>query len=372
MRINIQLAVSVAVAMSLLSPQVFALGDIEIDKSPCTFVNKGEIAKGAQVKLSCPTLPVEAIQNLEKLIQGQVSALTESIKEQARSSKKVNNYNDYLETQVAELETTIASIQQERDKALVENRVDQQNMPDNLLLVAEQKALEAYDFKKADELGHEYYQGLKAEKQAKIKAMQIEMAREAFVSAERSESAFNLSRALMSYQEAVEFKKDYLQAWRRVTSIAEKLGKTQLALQVVRSLKKQLDPQENPKWFAIATSDEADLFVKLGNNIEAFKLYLALQKHLSKLVVAEPENTEWQRDLSVSHNKVGDMHKANGDGLKALKAYEDGLAIAKILAKLDPKNAGWQRDLFVSTSKVADIQVVNGDAKSALKSYQMF
>ncbi len=41
-----------------------------------------------------------------------------------------------------------------------------------------------------------------------------------------------------------------------------------------------------------------------------------------KLAALDPNHTEWQRDLSVSHNKVGDMHKANGDNVAALAAYE--------------------------------------------------
>ena len=81
-------------------------------------------------------------------------------------------------------------------------------------------------------------------------------------------------------------------------------------------------------------------------------------------------NTEWQRDLSVSYDRVGDMHKANGDGVSALKAYEDGLAIAKKLAELDPKHTEWQRDLSVSHNKVGDMHKANGDGVSALKAYE--
>jgi hypothetical protein len=40
-----------------------------------------------------------------------------------------------------------------------------------------------------------------------------------------------------------------------------------------------------------------------------------------------------------------------------LKAYRDGLAIADRLAKADPGNAGWQRDLSVSYNKVGDVLV---------------
>ena len=39
------------------------------------------------------------------------------------------------------------------------------------------------------------------------------------------------------------------------------------------------------------------------------------------------------------------------------------------LAKADPNNAGWQRDLSVSYAKVGDVQVAQGDLAGALKSF---
>ncbi len=42
-------------------------------------------------------------------------------------------------------------------------------------------------------------------------------------------------------------------------------------------------------------------------------------------------NTEWQRDLSVSRNKVSEVRVARGDLVGALGAYQAGLAIAERL-----------------------------------------
>jgi hypothetical protein len=78
------------------------------------------------------------------------------------------------------------------------------------------------------------------------------------------------------------------------------------------------------------------------------------------LAKADPGNAGWQRDLSVSDNKIGDVLVAQGDLAGALKSYRDGLAIAQRLAASDPGNAGWQRDLSVSYEKVGDVQVDQG------------
>ena len=54
----------------------------------------------------------------------------------------------------------------------------------------------------------------------------------------------------------------------------------------------------------------------------------------------------------------------------ALKAFRDGLAIAERLAKADPQNAGWQRDLSVSYDKVGDVLVAQGQLEGALKAFR--
>lgn len=46
----------------------------------------------------------------------------------------------------------------------------------------------------------------------------------------------------------------------------------------------------------------------------------------------DPANTQWQRDLSVSHNKMGGVMVADGDGPGSLAAYQAGLTTAAGLA----------------------------------------
>jgi predicted Zn-dependent protease len=62
-----------------------------------------------------------------------------------------------------------------------------------------------------------------------------------------------------------------------------------------------------------------------------------------------------ERDLSVSHDRIGDVLVAQGDRNGALKAYQAGLAIREALARRDPANTEWQRDLIVSCVKISEI-----------------
>jgi predicted negative regulator of RcsB-dependent stress response len=94
------------------------------------------------------------------------------------------------------------------------------------------------------------------------------------------------------------------------------------------------------------------------------------QQALMRLVQIDPANTGWQRDLSVSHEKIGNVLVAQGDGPGALAAYKVGLAIAEDLAKRDPANTEWQRDLSVSHERIGDVLVAQGDGPGALAAYQ--
>ena len=64
------------------------------------------------------------------------------------------------------------------------------------------------------------------------------------------------------------------------------------------------------------------------------------------------------------------MQQAQGDLAAALTSYQASLAIRERLAKADPGNAGWQRDLSVSQNKIGDVQQAQGDLAAALTSYQ--
>jgi hypothetical protein len=87
----------------------------------------------------------------------------------------------------------------------------------------------------------------------------------------------------------------------------------------------------------------------------------AARGRLERLAAADPSNAGWQRDLSVSHERIGDVLRAQGDLGGALQAYRADLAVAERLAAADPSNAGWQRDVMVSCWRMADMAEKSGD-----------
>src|SRR3954451_4492795 len=75
------------------------------------------------------------------------------------------------------------------------------------------------------------------------------------------------------------------------------------------------------------------------NHVVAQALRLAQVKGLGAGVgrfdaaEADPGNAGWQRDLSVSYNKIGDVQVEQGDLAAALASYRASLAIAEGLAE---------------------------------------
>ena len=69
-----------------------------------------------------------------------------------------------------------------------------------------------------------------------------------------------------------------------------------------------------------------------------------------------PGNAEWQRDLSVSYDKIGRVLEKLGRMEEALVHYQKDLEIAERLAKLDPSNATWQKDVEISRARMARLK----------------
>ncbi len=88
-----------------------------------------------------------------------------------------------------------------------------------------------------------------------------------------------------------------------------------------------------------ATNELGDVAVAAGDLAAARTAYQASLDIAARLAAADPANTEWQRDLSVSHNRLGDVARAAGDLAAARTAYQASLDIRTRLAAADPANS---------------------------------
>jgi hypothetical protein len=81
------------------------------------------------------------------------------------------------------------------------------------------------------------------------------------------------------------------------------------------------------------------------------------------LAKRDAQNPIWQHDLSVSHDRIGDILDKKGDRKAALESFRKGLAIAKALTLRDADNLQWQWDLSVSHDRIGDLLIAEGSSR---------
>jgi tetratricopeptide (TPR) repeat protein len=99
-------------------------------------------------------------------------------------------------------------------------------------------------------------------------------------------------------------------------------------------------------------------------------------KYATSREIAEGEvkdhsaNAEWQRNLAISYESLGDADKAAGEYPKASDWYGKALAIAEHLAAADPKNVQAQHDVIVAETALAIVEASTGRQADAITRYE--
>ncbi len=137
--------------------------------------------------------------------------------------------------------------------------------------------------------------------------------------------------------------------------------------QLTKSNQVTPDPKRSEAGALIET---VDALLAIGDTAGALAAAQQAGQIDTDLVAGRPGNTDWQHQLSVLVERLGNVQVAQGDLTGALKSYRDSLAIRNRLAESEPGNAGWQRDLAASYVKVGDVRRFQAELAGALKSYR--
>jgi len=121
---------------------------------------------------------------------------------------------------------------------------------------------------------------------------------------------------------------------------------------------------------SVSHSRVGNMLLARGNLSEALSAYRQSLAISEQLAQNDLSNAVWQRDLSVNHNKIGDLLRRQGNLVEALSAYRQSMAIRERLAQSDASNAGWQRDLSVSHDKTGNVLLAQGNLAEALSAYR--
>jgi hypothetical protein len=125
-----------------------------------------------------------------------------------------------------------------------------------------------------------------------------------------------------------------------------------------------LIPPEHPRFLALA-DQECEMLLQTGLVGATIERRQAIHDVAASRAAADPGNAQAQRDLSISHNKMGDVAVAAGDSASAESHYRASLEIAQRLAAADAGNAQAQRDLSISHDKMGAVAVAAGDSAGA-------
>ncbi|HEV3259350.1 MAG TPA: CHAT domain-containing protein [Gemmataceae bacterium] len=115
---------------------------------------------------------------------------------------------------------------------------------------------------------------------------------------------------------------------------------------------------------------EADALRQLGMTDDALAQHRRVIELLEKRVRAYPDHANFQRDLSVSYNKVGDLMRSLGQGEQARSYFQKALEVRERLAAQEPDRADFQRDLCVSYSRMGDLMQGLGQGQRARVYFQ--
>ncbi len=180
----------------------------------------------------------------------------------------------------------------------------------------------------------------------------------------------DIGKAVRYYRRACELVPGNANGWRLLGQAYIVVGNTNQAREALTRALTEVERGTDRWEHMVAVTILGDLALRTEHLGEALEWYTAARNIVVEEAARDPANTEWQRDLSVSHNKIGDVLVAQGDGPGALTAYRKGLAIREALAARDPANTQWQRDLSVSHDRIGDVLVAQGDGPGALTAYR--
>ncbi|MER5261560.1 CHAT domain-containing protein [Actinosynnema sp. NPDC002837] len=116
-----------------------------------------------------------------------------------------------------------------------------------------------------------------------------------------------------------------------------------------------LIPTDHPNYLALADR-ECQALQNIGLTTATTQRRHHLLTITEQRVTTDPDNAQYQRDLSVSHNKLGNLAIARGDTTTAEHHYNAALAIREHLATTDPDNAQYRKDLEVTQGAIQKLK----------------
>jgi len=133
------------------------------------------------------------------------------------------------------------------------------------------------------------------------------------------------------------------------------------------------DDATNDQWqreLSLSHNRVGEVLSKANRRVEALNAFRAAFDIRKRLADGVPKNAEFQRDLAVSYERIGDELLMTGEIEEALESYQNALDIRTLLGLEDPENGEWKRDLSVSHEKIGDVHFRIREFDAAKQAYK--
>ena len=182
-----------------------------------------------------------------------------------------------------------------------------------------------------------------------------------------SQFVADLTEATRLFLSAHAFDDAASSAWSLIHFL-QPIGQTILWTELAREVSNSLPTEHDDKLRFMG--EEAGGLLSLGLGNVALARYKEVLQLAERKALQEPGRADYQRDLSVSYNKLGDLQSALGEGEAARQYYEKSLLLREQLVKQEPGRADYQRDLSVSYDRLGDLQRALGEGDAARQYYE--
>lgn len=132
----------------------------------------------------------------------------------------------------------------------------------------------------------------------------------------------------------------------------------------------------DPNW-GDALHEQIWILAELGERAKRYStisqacdLFEQVAENANRLVSLKPSHPKAQRDLSMSHDRMGDVLRQMGEPQMALSHYQASLEISEELAQAELGDANAQRDLSVSHNNLGNVMLQMGKPQVSLTHYQ--
>lgn len=112
-----------------------------------------------------------------------------------------------------------------------------------------------------------------------------------------------------------------------------------------------------------------DLALKQSNVDGALRYFTEGKTIRERLFANDPDNPAWHRALAASFSKLGGLAKVQGDLAGAEGCFTESKTIRERLVASDPSNAAWQRDLSTAFSRLGEVALEQDRLGEALHSF---